>query len=110
MTTAAPARRARVSGFGRLAARLSRMLGKQIDALEADPPDGFSEARVKALLLLAKTLAAMEDATQRNGKAADGEQSEPGDLLEFRRELERRIAALGPAQPDEPLPGDAVAG
>ena len=110
MTIASPAHKARVSGFGRLAARLSRMLRKQIDALEAEPPDGFSEARVKALLLLAKTLGAMEDATRRNEKAEDGEQSDTGDLLEFRRELEKRIAALGQAQPDDPLSGDAVAG
>jgi hypothetical protein len=69
------------------------MLKKQISALEADREDGFSEARVKALMLLAKTLQTME-ALEEKGDARDAESSHAEDIVEFRRRLESHLQAL----------------
>jgi len=80
-------------------AALRRMLDGQIVALEAEmPPEGYSEAHVKALLLLAKTLQAME--AQKQEKTGDDPADEERDILEFRAELARRLAALADAAPD----------
>lgn len=106
---------ARAPDHARLAARLSNMLRRQIDALEHEPVDGYSEAKVKALLLLAKALQAMQDATKReNSEAVKHDSAGDGardarDIVEFRSELERRIAALGPLGPDAGMAGDAGA-
>ena len=78
----------------RMASRLSRMLKRQVDALEGEPEAGYSENRVKALLLLAKAIQAMEVVEQKNEKAIDAESAESEDILEFRRRLERQIQAL----------------
>ena len=70
------------------------MLKRQVDALEGEPEAGYSENRVKALLLLAKAIQAMEVVEQKNEKAIDAESAESEDILEFRRRLERQIQAL----------------
>lgn len=74
MQEAGIARRAggRSPEHGRMAARLSRMLKRQIDALEAEPVEGFSETTVKALLLLAKALQSMQDAGRRDRETGTG--------------------------------------
>ena len=82
--------------YADLSARLGRMLAGQVAALEAEAADdNYSEARVKALLLLAKTLQAMEDMVQRQEHARHAD--EPDDIVEFRAELARKLAALGQA-------------
>ncbi len=87
----------------RLAARLSRMLAKQVRALEKEPDEGFREERVKALLLLAKALQAMDEAVAKaeakagnadDGRSNDGGADDGEDILEFRRRLERQMLAL----------------
>jgi hypothetical protein len=82
----------------RLAGRLSRMLAKQVRALEKEPEEGFREERVKALLLLAKALQAMDEAIAKAeakaGNADDGGVDDGEDILEFRRRLERQMLAL----------------
>ena len=100
---------ARAPDHARLAARLSLMLRRQIDALEEEPVDGYSEAKVKALLLLAKALQAMQEASGQDSRKNEREAGDRDtrDLLEFRNELERRIASLGPLGPDEGMAGDA---
>ncbi len=87
-------RRKTVSERVRMSARLSKMLKRQIDALEAEVEDGFSENRVKSLLLVAKTLQAMEVAAPKPGKVVDADTSDAVDILEFRDLLEKRISAL----------------
>jgi hypothetical protein len=96
MSPSTPARRARASGSSRLpiAKRLSKMLKRQVDALEAEPDEGFSEPRVKALMLLAKTLQAMEVVEQKTEKAANADTSNAEDIVEFRSQLERQLQAL----------------
>jgi hypothetical protein len=93
MPIATSARRASASGSFAMAKRLSKMLKKQIAALEADKEPGFSESRVKALMLLAKTLQTME-ALEEKGETQDAESSESEDILEFRSRLERQLQAL----------------
>lgn len=87
----------------RLAGRLSRMLAKQVRALEKEPEEGFREERVKALLLLAKALQAMDEAVAKaeakagnadDGRSFDGGANDGEDILEFRRRLERQMLAL----------------
>lgn len=92
--------------FLNMARRLGFMLEAQIGALESDTPDeGFSEPRVKALLLLTKTLQAMEDMVQKQEKARNEQGEGPGDILEFRAELARKLEALGNAGEDPGPPG-----
>lgn len=78
-----------------LPARLGRMLAEQVDALEADPAEAYSEGRVKALMLITKTLQAMDDMVRQQEREDDGGVDRPDDILEFRAELARRLAALG---------------
>lgn len=105
MTKPAKARLTGLAGeHSRMAAKLSRMLKKQLDALEAEPVDGFDEARVKALLLLSKTLQAMEAAQPETGKTANAASADTVDIVEFRRSLAQRIAALGDGGEGEPVP------
>lgn len=99
----AAAKRKTVSARTRIAGRLSKMLRLQVDALEAQVEEGYSDARVKALLLLAKTLQAMEVAEPKPAKAADIGPFETEDIVEFRRRLERQISALGDGGEAEPL-------
>jgi hypothetical protein len=74
------------------------MLAKQVRALEKEPEEGFREERVKALLLLAKALQAMDEAIAKAeakaGNADDGGADDGEDILEFRRRLERQMLAL----------------
>jgi hypothetical protein len=102
---------ARAADHARLAVRLGAMLKRQIDALEAEPVDGYSEMKVKALLLLARTLQATQDAARRgkdetDARDDDGRTRDAHDIVEFRRELERRIAALDPLAADGGAAGD----
>jgi len=87
-----------------MAKRLSKMLKRQVDALEAEPDEGFSEARVKALMLLAKTLQAMEVVEQKTEKAANADTSHADDIVEFRSQLERQLQALESEREPQPLP------
>lgn len=105
MITTTLTRRVRAPGASRsaMARRLSKMLKKQVDALEADEAEGFSEARVKALMLLAKTLQAMEAIEEKSGKP-DAEPSDADDILEFRRRLESQLQALDGEREPHPLP------
>jgi hypothetical protein len=74
------------------------MLAKQVRALENEPEEGFREERVKALLLLAKALQAMDEAIAKAeakaGNADDSGVDDGEDILEFRRRLERQMLAL----------------
>ena len=82
--------------------RVLVMLERQIAALESQEGDcTYSEAQVMALMLLTKTLQAVDDAAQKQEKANDGQDAGPGDILEFRRKLEKQIAALGETGGDE---------
>jgi hypothetical protein len=101
--TKGPPKDAVAEAHARLAGRLSRMLAKQVRALEKEPEEGFREERVKALLLLAKALQAMDEAIAKAeakaGNANDGRSNGGGaddgeDILEFRRRLERQMLAL----------------
>lgn len=91
-----------------MSARLTAMLQTQIGLLEAEPVDpGFNEDRVKALLTLAKAVQAVEGlpvSLQEDGK---GNFHEPEDILEFRRQLEKKIEALGDGRSDRKFPGQA---
>ncbi len=88
----------------RMAGRLQTMLKRQLKALENEPVEGFSEERVKALLLLAKTLQAMEVAEPKPGKATDADTSDALDIVEFRALLEERISALVDGGAPQPVP------
>jgi hypothetical protein len=84
--------------------RVLALLERQIAALESEEGNAdFSEAQVKALMLLTKTLQAAGEAVQQQEKASDGQDAGPGDILEFRRKLEKQIAALGEEAGDEAL-------
>ena len=94
MAEAMSARRAggRPPEHGRMAARLSRMLKRQIDALEAEPAEGFSETKVKALLLLA---------TSAGGMPPPYDEAEPGSSARNRTVVLRLIPQAGTI----PMPG-----
>ena len=86
-------RQLKLSNMGK---RLATMLNKQIDLLEAAPEtSGYSEEQVKSLLTLAKTLQAMETLCTRSQEVENGNIDEHQDILEFRRQLEKKIDALG---------------
>ena len=101
--------------YALMARRLSSLLREQIDALDSGKPPDFSEDTVKTLLLLAKTLQSMQEATRRADQTERGERDstgEPGtiDILAFRSELERRIRALDTQGEDPGVSGTPLAG
>lgn len=87
------------------------MLHQQVEALEAEmlaSPDGcaYDEKRVKALLLMTKTLQSMEEAEREYMKARNDRDSGPGNIVELRSRLEARIAAFANSLAEE-VPGNA---
>ncbi len=93
--------------FAGMACRLAFMLEEEIAALEiAEREPGYSDARVKALIALTKTLQAMEDMVQKQQeKIKDGPSSGDGsgygdyrDIVEYREAIARKLDALAAAE------------
>lgn len=102
----APAGRDAMPDLCALSCRLARMLEAEIAALEAEAAgDLYSETRVKALMLLAKTLQAMDDMVQRQEKTKNEQGEGPADILEFRNRLARQLEALAAEDEGAGLPG-----
>jgi hypothetical protein len=91
-----------VRRMARVPERLGLVLLREIDALEREgegTPEGFSEARVRAVQLLAKSALAVEEAARKQEQqeretADNGDAGEGEDILAFRERLARSIAAL----------------
>jgi hypothetical protein len=76
--------------------------------LEAEPVEpGFNENRVKSLLTLAKTVQAVEALAANLLEGGKGYFHEPDDIVEFRRQLENKIDALGDDRSDGKIPRQA---
>jgi hypothetical protein len=91
-----------------MGARLTAMLQTQIGLLEAEPVEpGFNEDRVKSLLTLAKAVQAVEGLATSLQEGGKGILHEPEDIVEFRRQLEKKIEALGDDRSDGKVPGQA---
>lgn len=87
--------------FPNISKRLVAMLNEQVELLEAEPlQSGFNEDRVKSLLALAKTVQAMQALSDKLLEPKNGNIDEPQDILEFRRQLEKKIDALGASGAD----------
>ncbi|MGI9402761.1 MAG: hypothetical protein ACR2O0_16005 [Rhizobiaceae bacterium] len=93
-------------GISDMARRLAVMLNRQIELLEAEAvTHQFDEEHVKNLLALAKTAQAMEALCNKSLSSENGDIDEYRDILEFRRQLEKKIDALGGSGTDEEAPG-----
>jgi hypothetical protein len=87
-----------------MAARLVAIVGEQIDALEMmETTENFNENRVKAVTVLVKTLQAIDNLLARYENNEDPLEHGPEDILEFRRQLARKIEALGKAGNDRQM-------
>ena len=88
-----------VANMRREATSLTRetldIITEELQALKqaGSEPSG-SDNRLKALVNLSKTFQTLEDAINRMEKAIRHDNRYPGDVLEFRAELERQILAL----------------
>ncbi len=89
-----------------MARRLAVLLNRQIELLEAEAvTHEFDEEHVKNLLVLAKTAQAMEALCDKSLSSENGDIDEYRDILEFRRQLEKKIDALGASGTDEEASG-----
>ena len=80
-----------------LAPRLATLIRRQLAAIEDELETGapaYDEKRIRALLMLAKSVQAMEEAAQKQQKADDERHGGPRDIVEFRERLAASIAAL----------------
>ena len=80
-----------------LAPRLATLIRRQVAAIEDELETGapaYDEKRIRALLMLAKSVQAMEEAAQKQQKAEDDRFAGPQGIVEFRKRLAASIAAL----------------
>jgi hypothetical protein len=79
-----------------LALRLLEITSLQVDALAELHGDGTFEAeRVRALQLLVRSLAALDDLFKRMGETDESFATGSGDVLDFRNRLTKQIDLLG---------------
>ena len=96
-----------------LAPRLATLIRKQLAAIEDELETGapaYDEKRIRALLMLAKSVQAMEEAAQKQQKADDERHGGPRDIVEFRERLAASIAALVDRDPEDQLVAGAEPG
>jgi len=79
-----------------IASRTRAMVERQVTALEHQVDDTtYSEANVKALQALVKMIQTIAELVQQQERFDEDRNAGPEDILEFRRQLASRIAALG---------------
>jgi hypothetical protein len=79
-----------------IARRTHAMLERQVCALECQIDDTtYSEGNVKALTALVKMIQTTAELVQQQERLDEDRNARPEDILEFRRQLAERIAALG---------------
>ncbi|MEZ5872401.1 MAG: hypothetical protein R3D32_11300 [Nitratireductor sp.] len=96
-----------------LAPRLATLIRRQVAAIEDELETGapaYDEKRIRALLMLTKSVQAMEEAAQKQQKADDDRHGGPRDIVEFRERLAASIAALVERDPEDELVAGAGPG